>query len=263
MFNFFKIAHTFTQKIGLNWDNLLLVLVIGSANKSINSARDIDLFIVNGNGYKRLFEIKSLDNFEIEAEIVGADAFRSYKDNYYWYPDHLVAEIGKFARGTVIKNLNTCKINDTLQTIIEPPKHVRQFIITFHLGRLYKAIEVKNQETKDLYYGTYVEWSILSCLAALWNIYPLSMTRNSFLEALCQNKQQIAKYWLYNNSICTRNDLNMFVDWIAENLAKNHLLDNNSQKEAWPTYYPQNKKGFIMLKKRIDEIPERTMFSPR
>ena len=228
----------------------LLVYQIGSSLEELELANDIDLVVVQGSGYRRRFHVEWLGDKVVEVETLEELAFVSMAECYYWYATNLVMEIGKYVRGRELYRSKTLNVRfaKAIESLRNPTNQVRLFILNFHLGSLLKQRRAIFSGA-GTYYGANVEWSIVSCLAALWNTYPRSMTRRSFLEAVGPARKEQAAQIL---SHCVGLDDRAWEELIA--LARRGVEDDDlaGSSSTPPLFYPQDLEGHRLLAARSD-----------
>ncbi|MEW8029426.1 MAG: hypothetical protein AB2809_13275 [Candidatus Thiodiazotropha sp.] len=222
-------------------DGIKGAIAIGSCLKDINQASDIDYIVVTNRGYERRFFETIVDGKKIEVEFIGMEAFRSYRTCYYWYTGGLIMEKGKFINSLIVYS----KCSEFLEELAKTQRvslEERLFVLTYNIGMLLKLSSTESRG--KMYLGTNKLLSICSIFSAIKNVYPVSMTFESFHEQFDTNDSAYLRDCV-NHDVdeLLKREQHGFLDWCKKEGVK--LLGIEDGEAIF--YYPQNKWGWELL----------------
>jgi len=213
-----------------------LLLLIGSVATRLGNPRDIDLVAVFPGSYERTCVGGHLDGRVVEICTMGKLAFNSIIDNYYWYPQNLVAEIGKITHSVVLYSNEGTDLLSTIGRIIDPTPEVRFFIVSFHLAEMSKATRQRNIIS--------TEWSITSIVCALESYFPPTLDRELMLRVAPKKVQEALALYL-NLDSNNESAVNEFIQYAVERSVEEfrELLESDDL----PLYYFPNHYGHEII----------------
>jgi hypothetical protein len=161
------------------------VLAHGSAVRGRDDYDDVDVYAVCDVGYNRSFDEFDVGDETVDVLVHSPDAYRSFRDFYYWYPENLVTEIGMFRYAVPI--VENERFEQVRRDVADPSDEVRFFIHTYHLGQLLRSRAKK--DWKDLWVHT--PWSVISVASAYWNEYPQTVHHGEYLDSLDDEQSEL------------------------------------------------------------------------
>ena len=166
----------------VNRYNARYVLAHGSAVRGREDYDDVDVYAVCDVDYNRSFDEFEIETETIDVQINNEDAFRSFRDFYYWYPENIITEIGMFRYGVpIVHDEELAAVHEDIAT---PSDEVRFFIHTYHLGQLLRSRAKK--DWKDLW--VHKQWSVIAVASAYWDQYPQTVHHGEYLDSLTDDQ---------------------------------------------------------------------------
>lgn len=161
------------------------VLAHGSAVRGREDYDDVDVYAVCDVDYNRSFEEFKIETETIDVQINSEDAFKSFRDFYYWYPENIITEIGMFRYAIPI--VHNEELEAVREEIANPSAEVRFFIHTYHLGQLLRSRAKK--DWKDLW--VHKQWSVIAVSSAYWDQYPQTVHHGEYLDSLSDEQAEL------------------------------------------------------------------------
>lgn len=223
-------------------------VLVGSSVYSCEREEDVDLSVVKGGGFTRRFDQSVWQGLNLEVQLQGEMAFRSLVDQYFWYPDNLAAEIGKFSSAITV--VEDSELKEYRACLTSPDPKVRFFIASYHLGQLVRGVTEGDGWN---HMRVNVTWSVVAIASAYWNKYPNTLRIDEYLETLTADQRKVMEPLLDSRNLPSEL-LNRVVEFAGFRIVE--WVKDFSNAGTVAVYYPLQEKGIRAALQRQSDGPQ-------
>ncbi len=243
-------------------DDPIALLLVGSSVVDSVTSRDLDFVLIDDGQYAQQYFSTTIEEQPIQIDVWKEAALTSLFDQYFWHPDKLVAELGKFGNCKLLAEYAESEgLEDALSTARDVPDQIRLFILSYHLGYLNYQCDADSPTSPGTIFNP--EWHVLSIIASIEDRYPPSLRYDIVRDVYGSEYEPILSTVRDGDwSDLSTDIINPLIKTASETTL---MPEGEAPSEDLPLYYPPNAMGFDLLdidypQWRNDSIVE---FKPR